>query len=71
MSRHDVNVRLRHILDYARKAVAFSRGRSRGDLDKDEILTLALVRLLEVIGDAARHGPSEFRAQAPAIPWRA
>ncbi len=50
MSRHDVSVRLRHMLDYARKAVAFSQGRSRADLDKDEILTLALLRLLEVIG---------------------
>ncbi len=59
------------MLDYARKAVGFSRGRSRGDLDKDEILTLALLRLLEVIGEAARHVPSEFRAHAPAIPWRA
>ncbi len=70
MSRHDVSVRLRHMLDYARKAVAFTQGRSRVDLDKDEILTLALLRLLEVIGEAARHVPSEFRTQAPPIPWR-
>ncbi len=59
MSRHDVSVRLRHMLDYARKAVAFSQGRSR-----------ALLRLLEVIGEAARHVPSGFRTQASAIPWR-
>lgn len=34
------------------------------------MLTLALLRLLEVIGEAARHVPSEFRTQASAIPWR-
>ena len=44
MTRHDDLVRLRHMLDYARKAVAFSQGRSRVDLDDDELLALALPR---------------------------
>lgn len=70
MSRRDVRVCLRHMLDAAQKAVAFCRGRTRADLENDEILALALLRLLEVIGEAARHVPSEFRARAPAIPWR-
>ncbi len=70
MSRRDIEVRLRHMLDFARKAVTFCRDRERVDLDRDEILALALLRLLEVIGEAARHVPPEFREQHPVIPWR-
>ena len=43
-------VRLRHIVDAVREAIAFSRGRSREDLDTDRMLNLSLVRLLEIIG---------------------
>ena len=53
MSRHEDTVRLRHMLGHALEAVDLSRGRQRGDLDTDRTLNLALVRLLEVIGEAA------------------
>jgi hypothetical protein len=46
MTRHDDLVQLRHMLDFARKAVAHCQGRTRGDLDDDELLALALARLL-------------------------
>ena len=46
-------VRLQHMLDHAREAVAMAAGRSRDDLDTDRMLNLSLVRLLEVIGEAA------------------
>ena len=35
-------VRLRHLRDAAEKAVAAASGKSRSDLDEDEILSLAL-----------------------------
>ena len=63
-------VRLRHMLEAARKAVGFAAGRSRGDLDRDEQLTLALVRLLEVVGEAARGVSEDCRRRYPAIPWK-
>jgi uncharacterized protein with HEPN domain len=40
------------MLDHAREAVQFIHGKVRGDLDRDRLLNLALVRLLEVIGEA-------------------
>ena len=56
MSRRDDTVPMRHMLDYARETVAMVRGRSRGDVDTDRMLQLALTRLLEMIGEAAnRH----------------
>ncbi len=63
-------VRLRHMLDAARKAVEFSEGRTRNDLDSDEMLSLALVRLLEIIGEAAKRVSEELRQQYPEISWK-
>ena len=63
-------VRLGHILDAARKAVGFVEGRSRRELDTDSMLALALVRLLEVIGEAARAVSPEFCASHPIVPWK-
>ncbi len=68
--RHDDAVRLRHALDAARKALSFTEGRSRTDLDRDEQLALALIRLLEVIGEAANAVSPELRSSCPSIPWR-
>lgn len=40
MSRHDPLVRLRHMRDFARKAVELTRNKERSDLDNDEVLRL-------------------------------
>lgn len=63
-------VRLRHMLDAARKVISFTGGRSRTDLDTDEQLTLAIVRLFEIIGEAAKQVTTETRTAHPEIPWR-
>ena len=44
-------------------------GKTREDLDTDRKLNLALVRLLEIVGEAASRTPPEERAQHPQIPW--
>lgn len=69
MSKPDDIVRLRHMLDAARKAVELTRGCSREDLDKDEKLTLALLRLLEITGEAAKGISGKLRRNYPDIPW--
>ena len=62
-------VALRHMLDHAREAHAMAAGRTRADLDSDRQLNLSLVRLLEVIGEAATRIPPEQRARLPDVPW--
>jgi uncharacterized protein with HEPN domain len=69
MSKRDRR-RLHDMLDAAQKALSFAEGRSRQDLDSNEMLALALVRLLEVIGEAARFVPDEIKAGHPEIQWR-
>jgi len=41
----------------------------RKDLESDRILSLALVRLLEIIGEAANRVSKEGRMRYPQIPW--
>jgi uncharacterized protein with HEPN domain len=69
MTRHDDGIRLRHMLDHAREAIAIGEGRSREDLETDRLLELGLVRLIEIIGEAAARVTTEFRSAHPAVPW--
>jgi len=57
------------MLEHAREAMQLVAGRNRSDLDTDRVLSLALVRLLEIVGEAATRVSSEARARHPAIPW--
>lgn len=56
--------------DHAAEAVALLRGRSRQDLDEDRLLNLALVRLVEIVGEAASRVPATEQERFVAIPWR-
>ncbi len=62
-------VRLRHMLDAAREARGFVQDRTRTDLDRDRLLNLALVRLLEIIGEAARQVSPETRERHSEVRW--
>ena len=46
-----------------------AQGKTRADLDADRQLNLSLVRLLEIVGEAASRVPREERARHPDIPW--
>ena len=62
-------VRLQHMLDAAREALSFVREKTREDLDQDRLLVLALVKAIEIIGEAAYQVSSETRSQIPEVPW--
>ena len=69
MTQHNSSGSLRHMLDHALEAVAMTRGKTRADLDKDRQLNLALVRLLEIIGEAASRIPKEDQSRHADISW--
>jgi uncharacterized protein with HEPN domain len=52
MPREDL-VRIQHMIEAAEAAQRFIAGRQRVDLDTDEVLLFALVRAVEIIGEAA------------------
>lgn len=67
--RKDDRIRLRHMLDAAEEAMGFAQGWERRDLDQDRKLTLALVKDIEIIGEAAYQTSNEMRDTLPDIPW--
>ena len=46
-------------------------GRSREDLGDDEMLRLALTKLVEIVGEAAKQVTAETQALLPEVPWSA
>ena len=67
--RGDDRTKLQHMLDAAREATSFAQGRVRADLENDRKLTLALVKSIEIIGEAASGISREFQDRRPTIPW--
>jgi uncharacterized protein with HEPN domain len=57
------------MLDHAKEAVVMVHGRTRADLDADRQLNLPLVRLLEIVAEAAGRVPAEERGRHLDIAW--
>lgn len=70
MTQHDPIVRMRHMLDHAKEAVDLLAGKEETELSRNRVLELALVRLIEIIGEAANRLPIENQSRYPSIPWR-
>jgi len=70
MTRHDDRIRFQHMLDLAKEAVEMIAGKSRGDLKYERILEHALVRVVEIIGEAAARVSQETQQEYPQIPWQ-
>ena len=68
MARDDDD-RLTHMLAAARRAVSLTEGHARSDLDEDDVLSLAVIRLLEILGEAAKSVSPETRGRHPNLPW--
>jgi uncharacterized protein with HEPN domain len=60
----DIQQACREILDFTRELT------SAEEFGKDRRTFLAVVHSLEVIGEAARQMPREFKSAHPEIPWR-
>lgn len=69
MPRRDPRVTLCQMRDHAREAMDLALGKTRKDLDEERVLNLALVRLLEIIGEAANRVPATDRERYARVPW--
>ena len=69
MTQHDDSIILRQILEHAEEALRIIEGKTYTDIEHDRILNLALVRLLEIIGEAAGRISKSTRGKFPQIPW--
>ncbi len=58
------------ILDGMNKAETLLEGVSYSQFESDFRINFAVVRALEIIGEAAKHLPDELRQRYPDIPWK-
>jgi uncharacterized protein with HEPN domain len=70
MLSDDDRIRLSHMRDAAKEALSFIAGKSRIDLSIDRQLTLALVKSLEIIGEAGTRVTDDWKQASSDIPWR-
>ncbi len=68
MSRDEVY--LLDMLIAARKARGYAAGMSWEEFGKSEVHQEAVVRMLEIVGEAARRVSESMRATLPSVPWR-
>lgn len=61
--------RLQHMVEAIEQAQGFVADRQRGDLDADAMLRLALVQLVQIVGEAASRLTESGRAELPELPW--
>ena len=71
MSIQDDETRIKHMFDAAQKAITFTNNRTFQDLEEDEMLALALVKLIEIVGEAASRVSKDYQANHTQIPWSA
>jgi uncharacterized protein with HEPN domain len=65
----DDQTRIEHMIEAAETACNFVSGRARADLDSDQMLVFALVRAIEIVGEAASRVSAATRQSAPELPW--
>ena len=69
MPLRDDNATLRQMLNHAREAIELVAGKSRADLDQERVLALALIQLLQIVGEAAGRVSTSYCDVHPEIPW--
>jgi uncharacterized protein with HEPN domain len=69
MSPRDDSLRVADMLAAARDARTFVAGRKESDLAGDRQLTLALLKCVEIVGEAAARVGQETRSKYPGVPW--
>lgn len=67
--QRDDSIRLQHMLDAGKEAESFVRDKTRKDLESDRKLALALVKSIEIIGEAASKTSVSCRKEQFQIPW--
>jgi len=71
MTPPDDRIRIRHMRDAVDKVLRYTEGSSRQGLQDDEMLRLAITKLVEIVGEAAKRVSEPTRNAHPSVPWSA
>ena len=65
----DDRIRLQHMLDAAQEAITFLQMLHGERLGNNRLVSQAIVRLIEVVGEAATQISKEYKDEHPELPW--
>jgi len=68
--KRDVGLFIEDILDSIKNIEEFSKNLDREKFSKDNLRQSAIIRQLEIIGEAVKNMPNSFREKHPKIAWR-
>lgn len=68
--KKDPFIFIKHILDNINIIQNYMKNKTKYDFIKDQKLQDAIVRRLEIIGEASKNIPSSFRKKYPETPWQ-
>ena len=70
MKTADIGVYLLHIADSCEKVLRYLQGMDQSDFVRNEMVQDAIIRNCEIIGEASKHIPDDYRIRHPEIKWR-
>ncbi len=68
--KRDVTDYVEDIIDAMNKALKFVENITYEDFSKDDKTIFAVIRALEIIGEAVKNIPEDVREKYPEIPWK-
>lgn len=66
----DPKIFLRHIIESIEWIEAYSKNLTKEDFFKSQQVQDALIRRVEIIGEAVKNLPGDFKEKHPSIPWQ-
>ena len=68
--KRDINLFIQDILDSIKDIESFSKGLTKEKFENNKLKQNAIIRSLEIIGEAAKNIPDSFREKHLEIPWK-
>jgi uncharacterized protein with HEPN domain len=70
MSKRDVKAFLYDILESANDVIEFTKDIGYNEFINNKMIRYAVIRALEIIGEASRYINNDFREKYPNVPWK-
>lgn len=68
--KRDISIYIKDVLENINRIEIFINGMHYDDFVNDEKTHYAVIRCIEIIGEAVKHVPPSFREKYPEIPWK-
>ena len=68
--KRDINLFIQDILENIKDIESFSKGLNKEKFESNKLRQNAIIRCLEIIGEATKNIPNSFREKYPNIPWK-